>query len=50
MRPGLDDKRLTSWNALMLAALAEAGAALEREDYLDAAQRCAEFVLRRPAR
>jgi uncharacterized protein len=45
-RPGLDDKRLTSWNALMLAALAEAGAVLEREDYLDAARDCAEFVLR----
>jgi uncharacterized protein YyaL (SSP411 family) len=44
--PGLDDKRLSSWNALMLAALAEAGAALEREDYLDAARGCAEFVLR----
>jgi uncharacterized protein YyaL (SSP411 family) len=44
-RPGLDDKRLTAWNALMLAALAEAGAALGREDYLDAARRCAEFVL-----
>ena len=45
-RPGLDDKRLASWNALMLAALAEAGAAMEREDYLDAARGCAEFVLR----
>ena len=44
-RPGLDDKRLTAWNALMLAALAEAGAALGREDYLEAARRCAEFVL-----
>jgi len=45
VRPGLDDKRLASWNALMVGALAEAGAALEREDYLDAARRCAEFVL-----
>ncbi len=46
VRPGLDDKRLTAWNALMLAALAEAGAVLGREDYLDAARGCAEFVLR----
>ncbi len=43
--PGLDDKRLTSWNALMISALAEAGAVLERPDYLDAARRCADFVL-----
>jgi uncharacterized protein YyaL (SSP411 family) len=46
VRPGLDDKRLASWNALMLAALAECGAALGRADYLDAARGCAEFVLR----
>jgi uncharacterized protein len=44
--PGLDDKRITSWNALMLAALAEAGAVLGRDDYLDAARACADFVLR----
>jgi uncharacterized protein YyaL (SSP411 family) len=44
--PGLDDKRLTSWNALMLGALAEAAAALGRDDYLDAARGCAEFILR----
>jgi uncharacterized protein YyaL (SSP411 family) len=43
--PGLDDKRLTSWNALAIAALAEAGAVLGREDYLAAARACAEFVL-----
>jgi uncharacterized protein YyaL (SSP411 family) len=46
IRPGLDDKRLTSWNALMISALADAGAVLERSDYLEAAVRCAEFVLR----
>jgi uncharacterized protein YyaL (SSP411 family) len=44
--PGLDDKRLTSWNALMVSALADAGAVLERSDYLDAARACADFVLR----
>ena len=43
--PGLDDKRLSSWNALMISALAEAGAVLERADYLDAGARAAEFVL-----
>ncbi|HSI81693.1 MAG TPA: thioredoxin domain-containing protein [Solirubrobacterales bacterium] len=42
--PGLDDKRLCSWNALMIAALADAGAALGRDDYLDAARGTAEFV------
>jgi uncharacterized protein YyaL (SSP411 family) len=30
----------------MIAALAEAGAVLERTDYLDAARSCAEFILR----
>ncbi|MGH2941804.1 MAG: thioredoxin domain-containing protein [Solirubrobacteraceae bacterium] len=45
IRPGLDDKRLTAWNALMIAALAEAGAVLERDDYLAAAGRAAGFVL-----
>jgi uncharacterized protein len=43
--PGLDDKRLTSWNALAIAALADAGAVLGRDDYLDAARECASFLL-----
>jgi hypothetical protein len=43
--PGLDDKRLTTWNALMISALAEAGAALARPDYVAAAVSCAEFLL-----
>jgi uncharacterized protein YyaL (SSP411 family) len=44
VRPGLDDKELTSWNALMISALADAGAALDRSDYLSAAVACAEFL------
>ncbi|MEX0993283.1 MAG: thioredoxin domain-containing protein [Solirubrobacterales bacterium] len=44
VRPGLDDKRLTSWNALMVTALADAGAVLERKDYVDAARACAQFL------
>jgi uncharacterized protein YyaL (SSP411 family) len=43
--PGIDDKRIASWNALMISALADAGAVLERQDYLDAACECAAFVL-----
>jgi len=43
--PGLDDKRLTAWNALMIAALAEAGAVLDEKRYLDAAGDCASFLL-----
>ena len=48
--PGLDDKRLLSWNALAIGALADAGAVLGRGDYLDAARACAEFVLGADAR
>ncbi|MGB8328564.1 MAG: thioredoxin domain-containing protein, partial [Polyangiales bacterium] len=44
--PGLDDKVLTSWNALMLAALAEAGRALGRSDYVEAARANARFLHR----
>jgi len=42
--PGLDDKILTSWNAMAIRAFAEAGAALDREDYRDAAVAGATFI------
>jgi uncharacterized protein YyaL (SSP411 family) len=45
VRPGLDDKRLAAWNALMIAALADAGAVLGRDDYVKTARTAAAFVL-----
>ena len=44
--PGLDDKVLTAWNGLMLAAFAEAGRVLERADYVQIAEENAEFLAR----
>jgi uncharacterized protein len=44
--PGRDDKVLTAWNAMMLRSFAEAGAALDRPDYVEVASRSAEFLLR----
>jgi uncharacterized protein YyaL (SSP411 family) len=45
VHPGRDEKILTSWNGLMLAAFAEAGRAFGRQDYREAAERNADFVL-----
>ena len=42
--PGLDDKVLTSWNAMMLHAFAEAARVFEREDWRAIAVRSAEFL------
>ena len=44
-QPARDDKAIAAWNGLMLAALAEAGRRLERDDWLDAARELAEFLL-----
>ena len=43
IRPGLDDKVITAWNGLMIAAFAEAARALDRDDYLVTATSAAEF-------
>jgi uncharacterized protein YyaL (SSP411 family) len=45
-QPLLDTKILTSWNALMIRALAYAGLILQEPIYLEAAARCARFLLR----
>ncbi len=43
--PGLDDKVITSWNGMMIGAMAEAGRVLGDQRYLDAATRTADFLL-----
>jgi uncharacterized protein len=47
VRPGLDDKVLTEWNALMLDSLAQAAAATQRREWLDAAIENGEFLISR---
>jgi uncharacterized protein YyaL (SSP411 family) len=45
VRPLKDDKVLTDWNGLMIAALARASTALGEPSYSDAACRAADFLL-----
>jgi uncharacterized protein YyaL (SSP411 family) len=44
-QPARDDKVVTSWNGLAIAGLADVGVLLERPDFVEAAVRCAEFVV-----
>ena len=44
IKPGRDEKVLTAWNGLMLAAFADAAAVLGNEEYLQVAKRNAVFI------
>ena len=45
IKPFRDEKVLTAWNGLMLAAFAEAAAVLDSEDYLNVAKSNADFII-----
>ena len=44
IRPGRDDKQLTSWNALMIQGLAHAGRVMQRPDWIAAAWEAIDFL------
>jgi uncharacterized protein YyaL (SSP411 family) len=46
VRPGRDEKILTSWNALMVSGMAHAGRVFARKDWIASARRALDFVRR----
>lgn len=44
IRPGRDDKILTSWNALMIEGMAHAARVFDRKEWLVSAQRAMDFI------
>jgi uncharacterized protein YyaL (SSP411 family) len=44
VHPGRDEKILTSWNGLMIQAMAHAGRALGRTDFIASAERAMDFL------
>lgn len=46
IHPGKDDKILTAWNGLMIAALSKAARAMDNPAYAEAAAKAADFLLR----
>lgn len=45
IHPFKDDKILTSWNGLMISALALGGKAFKKEDYLQSARKAADYII-----
>jgi hypothetical protein len=50
LAPEVDDQVIMAWNALAISALARAGKVLNEPRFLDAANRCADFLLARMRR
>jgi uncharacterized protein YyaL (SSP411 family) len=50
VRPGLDDKTLTSWNAMMLRGYTDAYTVFGEKEFLDAALKNASFILQKQLR
>ena len=46
IHPSKDDKILTDWNGLMIAALSKGAQALNEPEYADAARKAADFLLK----
>lgn len=44
VHPLLDDKILTDWNGLIMAALAKAGSVFDNQDYIAKAEQCWRFI------
>ncbi len=47
VHPYKDDKVLTSWNGLMIAAMAYCGRTFGEERYIEAAKRCVDFIYKK---
>ncbi|RZK82235.1 MAG: thioredoxin domain-containing protein [Pedobacter sp.] len=45
VRPGLDDKCITAWNAMTIKALAESSRIFDNPLYYEMAKKCAQFIL-----
>jgi uncharacterized protein YyaL (SSP411 family) len=46
VRPGRDEKILTSWNALMIKGMAAAGRLMERSDWIDSADHALRYLMK----
>jgi len=50
IKPGLDNKILTSWNALMIKGYADAYSVFHEKEFLNSALKCADYILKNLSR